>query len=471
MSASSKALHNQIKNGVTTAIKLAKTSNEDTFISCSVDFESTDLLPILTHPADRSVMRVYWEHPTAGFSMAGLGCVFSVDITEKRDLDSAGNTMMNILNRFISCNEDQDDEPCMVGGHSFNLAKPSDPTWKNFPRGRFILPECLAIRKDGHTKLIISRRIKQSDSIDRISEEFSRTAIHYSNRLPVTLPPIRYFPVDKFRDIPDKEEYHEIILSILQQLKPGVVDKVVISRSHHVKVSKAFRAVSALQVLRNAYHDCTSFMFNFPGEGTFFGSTPERLIQKSGNLINTEALAGTIGRGKNMEEDRLLMESLLDSHKEQEEHRFVVDQIIRKLKPLTRNLDIQDFPGIFKLKNVQHLRTAISGELNNGKNILDLIKRLHPTPAVAGTPTDRAMELITKFESHDRGWYSGPIGWIDKQGDGDFWVALRSALVNDDEAHVFAGGGIMAESVPENEWKETELKLMPVISALSGGQI
>ncbi|MFQ6609757.1 MAG: isochorismate synthase MenF [Fidelibacterota bacterium] len=471
MSTQSVSLKNKIKNGAASAIRLAKTSNEDTFIYCSVNFESSDLLPILTHPADRSIMRVYWEHPASGFSMAGLGCVYSLEINNKKDLDTAGITIMNVLNRFICCDEDQSHEPLLLGGHSFNLLKSFDPAWENFPTGRFILPECLAIRRNGKTKLIISRRICKSNSVDRITEEFSRTAIHYSNRLPVTLPPIRYFPVDKYRDIPDRETYNEIILSVLRKLKPGIADKVVISRSHHVKVGEAFRTVSALQVLRNAYHDCTSFMFNFPGEGTFFGSTPERLIQKSGNQIKTEALAGTIGRGKNMEEDRLLMESLMDSHKEQEEHRFVVDQIKRKLKPLTCNLDIQNSPVIFKLKNVQHLRTAISGELKNGKNILDLIKRLHPTPAVAGTPTDKAMELIKEFESHDRGWYSGPIGWIDKYGDGDFWVALRSALVNHDEAHVFAGGGIMAESVPENEWSETELKLLPIISALSGGQI
>ncbi len=471
MPAPTKTLLKEIKTGVTSAIHQAKATAEDMFICRSFEIDTSDLLPILTHPADRSVPRVYWENPSSGFSMAGLGSVYSVDIPGKRELNPANSAIVNVLNRFVSCDEGGTTQPRMIGGHAFNLARSSDPTWKRFPRGRFILPECLAIREHERTRLIISSRVHASGSTDKISDEFLRTCIHYTNRLPVTLPPIRYFPVDKYRDIPDRETYTEIILSVLRKLKPGTVDKVVISRSHHVKVGKTFRAISALQVLRGAYQECTSFMFNFPGEGTFFGSTPERLIQKCGNLIKTEALAGTIGRGKNMEEDRLLTETLLDSHKEQEEHRFVVDQIRQKLKPLTVTLDVQEPPVIFKLKNVQHLRTHITGQLKNGKNILNLIKRLHPTPAVAGTPTDRAMEMITQFESHDRGWYSGPIGWIDKQGDGDFWVALRSALVNDEEAHVFAGGGIMAESVPENEWNETELKLLPVISALSGGQI
>ena len=102
---------------------------------------------------------------------------------------------------------------------------------------------------------------------------------------------------------------------------------------------------------------------------------------------------------------------------------------------------------------------------------MDLVASLHPTSAVAGTPTQDAKKIIAKMEKHDRGWYSGPIGWFDEKGDGEFYVALRSALVKDEEAHVFAGGGIVAESHPSKEWEETELKLQPIISALSGGQI
>ena len=123
-----------------------------------------------------------------------------------------------------------------------------------------------------------------------------------------------------------------------------------------------------------------------------------------------------------------------------------------------------------KLKNVQHLQTPISGELNENKTVLDLVARLHPTSAVAGTPTSEAMEVICEMESHDRGWYSGPIGWFDKDGNGEFNVALRSALVKEGVAHIFVGSGIVSESIPEKEWEETELKLLPILSALSGGQ-
>ncbi len=470
MTAPTKTLAQRLKIKVDEAIAKAGDGNE-TILSYTFPFDAVDLLPTLTHPADKDVTRIYWEQPSRKMAMAGLGQAFSLDFHSPEELDTANQTLCHMLDRHVSVSEKELPGPMFFGGHAFNLADTSDDTWKNFPRGRFVLSECLAVKNAQGSYLVISRMVKKDDQPRHVVEEFTRTCIHYTNRLPVTLPPIRYVPVDKFRDIPDREQYQRIILSVLKKIRPGKVEKVVISRSHHVKVGKSFRVISAIQVLRNAYHECTSFLFSFPGEGVFFGSTPERLIKKQGNRVKTEALAGTIGRGRNMEEDRLLMEILIDSHKEQEEHRFVVDQILRKLKPLLSELNMMDHPGIMKLKNVQHLRTEISGTLNNGKNIIALAQRLHPTPAVAGTPTDRAMEIIKQYEQHDRGWYSGPVGWMDRNGDGEFCVALRSALVKDDEAHVFAGGGIMAESVPDKEWNETELKLQPIISALSGGQI
>ena len=137
---------------------------------------------------------------------------------------------------------------------------------------------------------------------------------------------------------------------------------------------------------------------------------------------------------------------------------------------MVNKLDISVKPHIMKLTNVQHLKTPISGTLKSNEHILQLVDILHPTPAIAGTPTDAAMKIIKQLEKNDRGWYSGPIGWFDKYGNGEFNVALRSALVKDEEAHIFAGGGIVSESIPEKEWEETELKLLPILSALSGGE-
>ena len=463
--------HSDLELGLTDAILRSTAEDSSILFSYTFQFETRDLLPLLSHPADKHACRIYWEQPQEGFALAGLGKVLEINLDDSQSLDSLNEKIGNYFEHAIHVSNHPFAGPRFLGGHSFNPQADSDDTWGEFPRACYILSECLATLNPDGCWLTISKMVTKDDNHKSLLREFSQNCTHYEKRLPVTLPPLRYVPVDKYKDIPSRKEYDEIIYSVLEEIRPEKLDKVVISRSHQVKVGEGFSVVSAVQVLRNIYPKCTNFFFSFPKEGIFFGATPERLIRKKGQQINTEALAGTIDRGRNMEEDRLLTETLFESHKEREEHQFVIDTIKSRLETITPELDILHEPQILKLRNVQHLKTPISGELKNGENILDLVKLLHPTPAVAGTPMKRAMEVIQKLEPHDRGWYSGPVGWIDPKGNGDFFVALRSALVKDEEAHIFVGGGIVSESLPEQEWHETELKLQPIISALSGGQI
>ena len=460
-----------LNDGIRKTLEKAQLLKKSILFSYSFRFEVRDLLPILSHPSDRNTIRIYWEQPSNGFSFAGLGSVLEFKDFNRVHSQQVYQKIKETMNEGISVSDHILIGPRIVGGYAFNKYSGSDDTWEKFPRTQFLLPECMGTSTDDGTWLTISRMIKPVEEIRSVENEFNRTKTFYENRLPVTLPPISRTPVDKYRDVPDKKTYANTIISVLERIKPSQLEKVVISRSHHVKVGKEFSCVSAMQILRNAYPKCASFFFSFPGKGSFFGSTPERLIRLKNRFIQTEALAGTIARGNNMEEDRILAEKLMGSHKEREEHNLVMEQIVRKLKPIIPQIHYPSSPQILKLKNVQHLQTPITGESSQVQHILSLVKRLHPTSAVAGTPTDKAMEVINKMEFHDRGWYSGPIGWIDNKGDGEFYVALRSALVKDEEAHVFAGGGIVSESHPETEWEETELKLQPIISALSGGQI
>ena len=460
-----------LENGLQKTLDRAKSSQESVLFSYSFRFEVRDLLPILTHPADKNTIRTYWEQPSRGFSFAGLGSILRFQQLETDNIQDINEKICDIIQKGISVTDNSLIGPRIIGGFAFNQYEGADNTWENFPRTRFLIPECLGTSTDDGTWLTISRIVHPNKKLESLIDEFTRTMIYYENRLPVILPPISRVSVDKFQDVPDQATYNQTIFSVLGKIKPGQLEKVVISRSHHVKVGRGFSSVSAMQVLRNAYPKCTSFFFSFPGQGTFFGSTPERLIRVKNRFIQTEALAGTIARGNNMEEDRILAETLMGSHKEREEHNLVMEQITRKLEHIIPDIQYPSSPRILKLKNVQHLQTPITGKLENDEHILDLVARLHPTSAVAGTPTDKAMNVIGEMEAHDRGWYSGPIGWINDKGDGEFYVALRSALVKDEEAHIFAGGGIVSESHPDKEWEETELKLQPIISALSGGQI
>ena len=462
-----KSISQGLKTTHTRAIKIKK----PVLFSYSFRFDVRDVLPLLTHPADKNNTRIFWTQPSRGFAYAGLGSVLKYQQIDLRNMIAMKNQVLESMRMGISLGDNSLIGPRMIGGFAFSQYEGSDSTWRNFPRVQFHLPECLATLTDDGAWLTISSLIHPEDNKANLSEAFKQTISYYQNRLPVTLPPISKVAVDKYRDVPERDAYNQTIFSVLDRIKPGHMGKVVISRSHHVKIGRDFKVVSAMQVLRDAYPNCISFCFSFPREGIFFGSTPERLVRLHNGFVQTEALAGTIGRGNNMEEDRILAESLMDSHKEREEHSLVLEQILRKLNPVISNIQYPDTPQIMKLKNVQHLQTPISGDLKENETILDLVSRLHPTSAVAGTPTQEAMEVIRKMETHDRGWYSGPIGWLDEKGDGEFYVALRSALVKDEEAHVFSGGGIVSESHPDREWDETELKLQPILSALSGGQI
>jgi len=463
-------LSDNVMDGINEAFSLSEKHNKEILFSYTFRIDTDDLLPFVTHPSDRQHLRFYWQQASKGISMAGLNSIWSRDYNNEKFHDQIKVDIEKIFSQSISISDNILAGPRLIGGHAFSIDSKSDETWKNFPRSRFFLPECLATLDDDGAWLTLSKFINSSMSIENFHDKLLQLCTHYQNRMPVTLPSVTQVNVDKFRDIPSKKDWNKTICSVLEEIRPGEIEKVVISRSHQIKVSDKFSVSSALQILRNSYPSCTTFMFGFPNQGIFFGSSPERLIKMKNDFIKTEALAGTQPRGKNMEEDRLLSETLFNSHKENEEHRFVVDQIKRNLDPIVKELNLSNNPEIMKLTNVQHLKTPITGYLKKDGHILDLVKKLHPTPAIAGTPTDKAIKIIQEQEKTDRGWYSGPIGWFDQFGNGEFNVALRSALIKKGVAYIFVGGGIVSESIPQKEWEETELKLHPILSALSGGQ-
>ena len=178
--------------------------------------------------------------------------------------------------------------------------------------------------------------------------------------------------------------------------------------------------------------------------------------------------AGSARRGATEEEDRRLGEVLRADPKELHEHAVVVQALREGLEPLCSRLDIPEAPDLLCLPNVQHLHTPIEGLLNADRGVLELVERLHPTPAAGGLPRDAALPLIRQWEPFDRGWYAGPVGWVDGRGDGDFAVAIRSALIRRQEAFLYAGCGIVAGSDPEREYAESCLKLRPMLWALNG---
>jgi menaquinone-specific isochorismate synthase len=196
------------------------------------------------------------------------------------------------------------------------------------------------------------------------------------------------------------------------------------------------------------------------------GATPELLARLQGDDVTSLVLAGSAPRGATPTEDQLRGEALLVSAKDRWEHELAVDSVRAVLQERCDRLEMEG-PGVLRLANVQHLATRLQGRLVGAKGIGDLIAALHPTAAVCGTPRQAALDRIRSLEQMDRGRYSGPVGWLDADGNGEFGIALRCAEVNGSRARLFAGAGVVAESLPEAELEETRLKLLAMQSALA----
>ncbi|MED2930573.1 isochorismate synthase, partial [Bacillus swezeyi] len=179
-------------------------------------------------------------------------------------------------------------------------------------------------------------------------------------------------------------------------------------------------------------------------------------------------LAGSIKRGENEQEDRMLGLELLNDEKNLIEHNIVVNMIFKAFLSNCSHVKKPDKPGLYKTKNVQHLYTPVVGKMNEESSLFHLIEQLHPTPALGGAPQHKAVEVIRNIEPLSRGWYAAPAGWIDMRGNGEFAVAIRSGLIESKEARLFAGCGIVADSDPALEYEETQMKLKPMLSALGG---
>jgi isochorismate synthase len=233
-----------------------------------------------------------------------------------------------------------------------------------------------------------------------------------------------------------------------------------------LQLDRPFDVEAVLDRLRAKFPDCTLFAVR-RGEATFIGATPETLVSLTGREVRADCLAGTAKRGADEATDGALAEALLADEKERREHALVVRGLTEALAPVCESMDVPSEPGLRRTATVQHLHTPFRGTTDRRRHVLELVARLHPTPATAGLPRATSMALIRQHEGFDRGWYAGPVGWLDANGDGEFCVALRSALVRDETALLYAGCGIVAGSDPEREFVEAGAKLEAMRGALT----
>jgi len=316
-----------------------------------------------------------------------------------------------------------------------------------------VLPELCYVKGKDSAWL---RLIVKSGSRDRALLETVARALH-SLLTPIgTHEPAR----ELGREERSPEAWAELVSAIQSEIQAGHVQKIVAARRVSLRLDRELMPQVVLATLREDAPESTRFAFRV-GRATFLGATPERLVQKRGFELRTEAVAGSISA-----EDGAAAEHLLHSDKDIREHEFVVSEILRLLGPLTTELSPAPKREVHRLRTVLHLRTPIQGTLREASHILELVGKLHPTPAVGGVPTAAAIDFIMRHEPDERGWYTGPVGFFDAAGDGRFVVALRSGVIEGERADLYAGAGVVQDSNAPSEFAETRWKLAALLGAL-----
>jgi len=344
--------------------------------------------------------------------------------------------------------------PRVFGGTAFASGAAAEHPWDSFGDGFALLPRW-TYHVDEQAFLSLAVRRDDALDVDDALETFD--ALWGSLERPIGVIPssLSARRVDEV----GREAWTKQVEDIRNEIRAGAFDKVVAARHCIVELETGARSLDVLKRLEERFPGCTRFAM-WRGDAAFLGATPELLISRRGNEVLSEALAGSTPHG----EAARMMESV----KEREEHQLVVNAILKSLEPFCESLRSDDEPSVRELPNLLHMRTAIEGRLSNPTHVLSLVQALHPTPAVGGVPTTDAISWIVGHDTIQRGWYSAPIGWTDASGDGDFVVALRSGLLRDGKAWVYAGAGIMGDSDPQAEYAETELKMQALLGALHG---
>lgn len=262
----------------------------------------------------------------------------------------------------------------------------------------------------------------------------------------------------------DPSRWQEAVREAVTRIKAGLLDKVVLARDLWAYADDPVDPRALLRRLADRFPDCYAFACD-----GLVGATPELLVRREGDRVDSLVLAGSARRSNDPDEDARIGAALLDSRKDVEEHRHAVESVSSALSPLCTRVDVASRPSSLVLANVRHLATPVSGRLSDARTtVLDVVAALHPTAAVCGTPAGAAGRTIRELEGMDRGRYAGPVGWMDSGGNGEFGIALRCAQLDGRRIRLFAGGGIVAGSDLAAELAETEVKFQAMRYALTG---
>jgi isochorismate synthase len=351
--------------------------------------------------------------------------------------------------------------PTFIGGFRFDSRSRPNGNWAGFLDGLLSLPRIMISCKPPNLWLTLNAFVKSGTNVESVHAESVASAA-------ALLEQPRPEQGKNFAEVVEetsREQWRAGVHQALQTVRGGRLKKVTLARMVRAQSQSPIPPGVVLRSLVENYSQCHVFALR-RGDACFVGASPEELVSLHGTAVTSTCLAGSAPRGISQYEDSHFSEGLLESAKEREEHEIVVDWVSDRMQRLCQGLHWNEAPEVLRLGNVQHLATRFVGTAKNSANVLDFVDALHPTPAVGGIPLEPAHEMIRRVETFDRGWYTGPVGWVDGKGYGEFAIALRCALIRERDAFLYAGAGIVSASDADREYEETTLKLKPLLTAL-----
>ena len=463
------ALEQDLELRVRTALTRARARGEPVLASaCARLPEVADPTAVITASRQPGEAWFCSEQPDRdGAAIAALGCAVSLEAAGPDRFSAIAARWREVVASAIV---GRDSGPpgsglAAYGGFAFAADGAASPAWRGFSPASLIVPELSLCRHAGETWLTVNAQVGPDDVEDDVR---ARITERLASLRTAPLPLFDPHPTGRYEvasPMPPAH-YEEAVARAVQQIRAGAFEKVVLAREVEVHAPMAHDPAAVFGLLREAFP--SSFVYAVGrGDATFIGASPELLIRRQGQRATTVALAGSARRSADPAVDDHLGEQLLRSDKDREENAIVARRIARTLRPFSVWVTAAPEPVVVRVANIQHLAAPIRAQLASPMDVVELVGRLHPTPAVGAEP-ESALEVIPALEGFDRGWYAGPVGWTDASGDGEFLVALRCALLRGPVARCYAGCGIVRDSEPSAELAETEVKLQVMLPVLSG---
>lgn len=444
--------------------KLGKFS-ESKLVSFAFKIDGFDLLSTLNRLLTIPGPVFLFQCPDSKYAFIALDSILEISAKNQMNVSDSAKKFSRLKSGFISNWDDFNLEslPILCTSIKFDPVKTSED-WMDFNTVNIYIPSIIFYKNRGNTFGSYNFIYNEQSDIDFLKSNFSNRLKLIAENTEADSREIRKNDNYSFMEDEEQKNAWKIIsVRAMEMISGGEVEKLVVSRPYRFGLKHNPYWSALLKELSDRFPDCYLFFLR-RNQSVFFGSSPELFLKIFGNLAEVESVAGSAPRGGKYNSDEILESVLKSSSKNHKEHEYVTDFISNTLKKFSDKVIKREEKQIKKLENIQHLTTKITAELKSNTNHLELIDSLFPTPAVCGLPKEKAMSIIRMLEAHDRGLYSGLVGWMDFDGNCELAAAIRSTLVKNNFVTAYAGAGLINGSDPEDEFIETRLKLDTILS-------